>query len=261
MRIISWNVNGLRAAARKGFPAWLAGCGASVVALQEIRATPAQLAPEVRSPPGYHVDWLPALRPGYSGVATFSRAAPLAVSSGLGLAEFDAEGRVLVTRYPAFSLYNVYVPSGTSGPARIEFKLAFTAALHTALRTELAAGQPLVVVGDLNTAYSEIDLARPRENQRNSGFLPVERTALGELFALGLVDSFRHLHPDLRRYSWWTQRAGARARDVGWRIDYILISSNLVPYLVAAATHPEQTGSDHCPVSADFCFSGDLANG
>lgn len=252
MRIISWNVNGIRAGERKGFVPWLAGCGADIVALQEIKASPEQLSPALREPAGYHAHWLSATRPGYSGVATFSRQAPLEVRRGLGLPHFDAEGRALITRFPALTLLNVYVPSGTTGPERVAFKLAFTAALREALRAELAAGHSLVVVGDLNTAYAELDLARPRENQRTSGFMPEERAALGEVFAAGMVDSFRHLHPAAVKYSWWTQRVGARERNIGWRLDYILVSADLAPRIVAADTHPEILGSDHCPVSVEL---------
>lgn len=252
MRIISWNVNGIRAGERKGFLGWLAGCGADVVALQEIKASPEQLSAGLREPAGYHAHWLPAERPGYSGVATLSCEPPLEVRRGLGAPLFDAEGRVLVTRFPQLTLFNVYVPSGTTGPARVSFKLAFKAALREALRAELAAGRSLVVVGDLNTAFAELDLARPRENQKTSGFMPEERAALGELFALGMVDSFRHLHPAVAKYSWWTQRVGARERNVGWRLDYILVSQDLAPRIVAADTHPEILGSDHCPVSVEL---------
>lgn len=254
MRIISWNVNGIRAGERKGFLPWLAGCGADVVALQEVKAAPEQLSAELREPTGFHAHWLPAERPGYSGVATLSCAAPLEVRRGLGDPRFDVEGRVLATRFPALTLFNVYVPSGTTGPERVGFKLAFTAALREALRAELAAGRSLVVLGDLNTAFAAIDLARPRENQRTSGFMPEERAALGELFAIGLVDSFRHLHPAAVKYSWWTQRAGARERNVGWRLDYILVSRDLAPRIVAADTHPEVPGSDHCPVSVELAL-------
>lgn len=254
MRIISWNVNGIRAGERKGFLGWLDGCGADVVALQEVKAAPAQLSTALREPAGFHASWLAAERAGYSGVATLSRVAPLEVRSGLGEPRFDVEGRVLISRYEALTLYNVYVPSGTTGPERVAFKLAFTAALREALRADLAAGRSLVVVGDLNTAHAPIDLARPRENQKTSGFMPEERAALGEILGIGLVDSFRHLHPAVAKYSWWTQRSGARERNVGWRIDYILVSANLAPRIVAADTHPEVEGSDHCPVSVELAL-------
>lgn len=248
-RIISWNVNGIRAGERKGFLPWLGACGADVVALQEIKAAEAQLSTELRAACGYHACWLPAERPGYSGVATLSRAPCPDVARGIGEPRFDAEGRVLISRFDAFSLFNVYVPSGTTGPERVAFKLAFAESLRLAVRAELAAGRSLVLVGDLNTAHNEIDLARPRENQKTSGFMPEERAALGDLLAEGLVDSFRYRHPELAKYSWWTLRAGARQRNVGWRLDYILVSRDLAPRIVEADTHPEIEGSDHCPVS------------
>lgn len=249
IRITSWNVNGIRSVARKGLLEWLARCAADIVAFQEIKAAPDQLPEALREPPGYQAFWLPAERPGYSGVATFTRIQPTEVRAGLGDPVFDSEGRVLVTRFPAFTLYNVYVPSGASGPERVAHKLAFTERLGAVLGAELAAGVPLVVVGDLNTAHEAIDLARPRENQRTSGFLPEERAALSALLARGLVDSFRHLHPDTVAYSWWTPRAGARQRNIGWRIDYVLVSTDLASRLVAAEIHGEVEGSDHCPVS------------
>jgi exodeoxyribonuclease-3 len=248
-RIISWNVNGIRAGERKGFLAWLSGCGADVVALQEIKASEAQLSAELRAACGYNACWLSAERAGYSGVATLSRVPCPEVTRGIGVPRFDAEGRVLISRFPQFTLYNVYVPSGTTGPERVAFKLEFAEALRRAVRAELAAGRSLVVVGDLNTAHDEIDLARPRENRKTSGFMPEERAALGDLLAEGLVDSFRHHNPGLARYSWWTVRAGARQRNVGWRIDYILVSQDLAPRILAADTHPEIEGSDHCPIS------------
>ncbi|MGQ9927937.1 MAG: exodeoxyribonuclease III [Chloroflexaceae bacterium] len=249
IRITSWNVNGIRSVARKGLLAWLTHCAADIVAFQEIKAMPEQLPDTLREPPGYHAYWLPAERPGYSGVATLTRLWPEEVRAGLGDPVFDGEGRLLITRFPAFTLYNVYVPSGTSGPERVAHKLAFTERLSAVLGVELAAGAPLVVVGDLNTAHEAIDLARPRENQRTSGFLPEERAALSALLARGLVDSFRHLHPDTVAYSWWTPRAGARQRNIGWRIDYVLVSTSLAPRLRAAEIHTEVEGSDHCPVS------------
>jgi exodeoxyribonuclease III len=248
-RIISWNVNGIRAGERKGFLPWLDGCAAEVVALQEIKAGEAQLSAALREARGYHACWHPAERPGYSGVATLSRSPCPETVRGIGIERFDSEGRVLISRFPQFTLFNVYVPSGTTGPVRVAFKLEFTAALREAVRAELAAGRPLVLVGDLNTAHAPIDLARPRENQKTSGFMPEERAAFGELLGAGLVDSFRLLNPDLAKYSWWAARPGLRERNVGWRLDYVLVSADLAPRILAADTHPEVLGSDHCPVS------------
>lgn len=251
-KIISWNVNGIRAAERRGFSAWLAGCGADVVALQETKAAPEQLGEALLNPPGYHADWCAAQKAGYSGVASYTRAVPAAVRRGLGDPRFDNEGRVLVSELPQFTLYNVYFPSGSSGMERVAYKLAFYAAFQAYIAPEIAAGRRIVVVGDVNTAYAPIDLARPRENVKTSGFMPEEREALGQIFAGGLVDSFRFLYPDRVKYSWWSQRNDTRSRNIGWRLDYILLSANLVPYLVAADTHPEVAGSDHCPVSAEL---------
>jgi exodeoxyribonuclease-3 len=248
-RIISWNVNGIRAAARKGFLGWLELSDADVVAVQETKAAPEQLTFDLREPPGYYASWCAAEKAGYSGVATFSRQEPLEVRRGLGEPRFDVEGRVLACVFPALILYNIYFPSGNQGPERVAYKLAFYRRFLELIGPQVASGRSLVVVGDVNTAYAEIDLARPRENLNTSGFMPIERAALSEFFAAGLVDSFRHHHPDLRKYSWWTMRVDARARNVGWRLDYILTSPDLAGRIIAADTHPEVEGSDHCPVS------------
>jgi len=244
-------VNGIRAAERKGFLPWLAGSGADIVCVQETKCRPEQLGDGLRSPAGYHAEWCAAEIPGYSGVATFSRERPLAVRRGVGEARFDREGRALISAFPGFTLFNIYFPSGNRGPEWVAHKLAFYERFLALAAAEMAAGRSVVVAGDVNTAFAEIDLARPRENRRTSGFLPEERAALGRFFAAGLVDSFRHLRPEEAKYSWWSQRSGAntRERNVGWRLDYILVSQDLAGRLVVADTHPEIEGSDHCPVS------------
>lgn len=254
IQIMSWNVNGIRAVARKGFLDWMASGGPDVLALQETKAAPEQLPQELRAPHGYHAAWYAAQKRGYSGVATFSRHAPLQVARGIGEPRFDDEGRVLITTFPEFTLYNVYFPSGSSGEERVAFKLDFYRAFLEHLRPRLAAGERLVIVGDVNTAYAEIDLARPRENTQTSGFRPEERAALGEFFAAGLIDTFRLLHPDTAAYSWWTQRTDARARNIGWRLDYVLVSPALRDYVQESALHPHMEGSDHCPVSVTLAF-------
>jgi exodeoxyribonuclease-3 len=249
VKLVSWNVNGIRAIEKKGFADWLRSCGADIVLLQETKCSPDQLPAALRQPGGYYTAWCEAEKKGYSGVATFSRMPALAVERGLGEARFDREGRVLISTFPQFTLFNVYFPSGSSGPDRVAYKLAFYACLLDVLRSHLNAGRRVIVAGDVNTAYAPIDLARPRENRRTSGFLPAERAALGEFFAAGLVDTFRHVRPTEVKYSWWTQRVDARARNIGWRLDYFLISQNLLPYLADADIHPEVPGSDHCPIS------------
>lgn len=247
--IYSWNVNGIRAVEKKGFLNWLQACDGDIVALQETKASPEQLSPALLAPPGYQADWSAAEQKGYSGVATYSRIAPLSVVRGLNDPRFDVEGRVLISTFPQFVFFNIYFPSGNRGPQWVAHKLAFYRCFLANVVDHIAAGKQVIVVGDVNTAYAEIDLARPRENIRTSGFMPEERAALGEFFAAGLIDTFRYLHPQEARYSWWSQRTAARARNVGWRLDYIFVSPNLLPHLVAADIHPDVPGSDHCPVS------------
>ncbi|MCG8351898.1 MAG: exodeoxyribonuclease III [Chloroflexales bacterium] len=247
--IYSWNVNGIRAAERKGLLDWLHAADADIVALQETKASERQVSTALREPPGYHADWCAAEKAGYSGVATFSKLAPSQVARGIGDPRFDGEGRVLISTFPKFTFYNVYFPSGSSGPERVAHKLAFYERFRDVIGAAITSGQRIVVVGDVNTSFAEIDLARPRENAKTSGFMPEERAALGELFAAGLVDTFRHVHPTAAKYSWWSQRTNARERNIGWRLDYILVSANLAPHIVAADIHSDVAGSDHCPVS------------
>lgn len=249
MQIISWNVNGIRAAEKHGFVSWMQSTGADIVSVQETKAAPEQLSMFLREPEGYFSNWCVAERAGYSGVATFSRQKPHDIVCGINHSRFDTEGRVLATSFPEFTLYNVYFPSGTSGPERIVYKLDFYATLLKHLRLRIAAGERLVLVGDLNTCYAEIDLARPHENRQTSGFMPEERSALGAFFEAGFVDSFRHLNPDTAKYSWWSLRSGARSRNIGWRLDYVLITTNLSDALVEAEILNDVLGSDHCPVS------------
>ena len=276
LKLMSWNVNGIRALEKKGFSDWLQGAGADIVMLQETKCSPEQLSSSLCKPDGFHAEWCAAEKKGYSGVATFSRI-PMTTSRGLGDPLFDHEGRVLITtipidtspphatpndsappsemsasnpRSPSFlTLFNIYFPSGSSGPARVEFKLAFYRRFLEIVGGYIARGERVVVAGDVNTAYAEIDLARPRENRMTSGFMPEERAALGEFFAAGLVDTFRHVRPAEAKYSWWSQRTPARAGNIGWRLDYFFISENLLPYVVDADIHSDVLGSDHCPVS------------
>jgi exodeoxyribonuclease III len=259
LKFMSWNVNGIRALEKKGFSTWLQGAGADVVMLQETKCSPEQLVPSLCNPDGFHAEWCAAEKKGYSGVATFSRL-PMTTSRGLGNPLFDNEGRVLITTITmgaalpnatphSLTLFNVYFPSGSSGPARVAFKLAFYRRFLEVVADYIARGDHVIVAGDVNTAYAEIDLARPRENRMTSGFMPEERTALGEFFAAGLVDTFRHVRPAEAKYSWWSQVTNARARNIGWRLDYFFISANLLPHVVDADIHADVLGSDHCPVS------------
>jgi exodeoxyribonuclease-3 len=248
MRIVSWNVNGIRAVTGKGFWNWFHTDAPDILCLQETRIQDDQLTDEMRDPPGCQVFWHHAERKGYSGVATFTRAEPLEVRTGFGRPEFDIEGRVLVTRFPDWVLVNAYFPSGRRDRDRVAFKLRFYDELLSYCQELRSDGLQLIVCGDLNTAHQPIDLARPAQNKKTSGFLPEEREALGQWLDEGFVDIYRHLHPAAEEYTWWTYRYNARARNVGWRIDCFLIDEALVPQVTGARILGEVQGSDHCPI-------------
>jgi len=253
-RIVSWNVNGLRACARKGFVDWLRGSRAAIVGLQEVRAQPEQLPDEVRAPRRWHTHFTWAERRGYSGVGLFSRRKPDAVESSLGVPRFDSEGRLQVARFGRLVVANVYFPKGSGtnrDNSRVPYKLAFTRAVFDRMQRLRRGGYRVLVMGDFNTAHCEIDLARPRNNRETSGFLPVERAELDRWFQAGWVDSFRHFEPGAGHYSWWSQRFGVREKNIGWRIDYVLASPAAARYLRGAFIHPQVRGSDHCPVGVD----------
>jgi len=255
LRVLSWNVNGLRAADAKGFRRWLVRCRAEVVGVQEVRAREEQLAPPLRSPRGWHAHFSPALRPGYSGVALFARRAPDALETRLGQPEFDREGRLQIARFGRLVLANVYFPNGNGKDrdnSRVPFKLRFYRALFERLQRLRRGGLRVLVMGDFNTAHREIDLARPRQNRETSGFLPEECAELDRWMAAGWVDTFRHFEPGPGHYSWWSQRAGVRARNVGWRIDYVLASPAAMRFVRGAFLKPEVQGSDHCPVGVEL---------
>ncbi len=256
-RLISWNVNGIRSCASKGFLPWLAGCGADIVGLQETRADEHQLEPAVRAPQGFHAVWSPCLaKKGYSGVALLSKVPPLAVERSIGVPEFDQEGRVILAEFREFIVANVYFPNGAGkngDNTRVPFKLAFYEQLYKTVGTwERDRGKPALVMGDMNTAHQEIDIARPAENQKTSGFLPEEREHLGKMLALGYVDTFRALHPDTVQYSWWSMRQRARDRNIGWRLDYVFASQSIFPKVRSAFILHDCMGSDHCPVGLDL---------
>ena len=249
MKFVSWNVNGLRAVHKKGFDDIFAGFDADVFALQETKLQEGQ-SPLALS--GYHEYWSYAQRKGYSGTAVFSKEEPLAARSGIGVDEFDCEGRVTTLEFPEFWFVCVYTPNAQHGLARIEYRCAFEDAFRGYLGT-LAAEKGVVVCGDMNVAHEPIDLARPADNVGNAGFSDEERGKFDELLDSGFVDTFRLLHPDAAdAYSWWSYRMKARERNVGWRIDYFLVSEGLAPRVQAASIHNDVFGSDHCPVSIDM---------
>ncbi len=253
MKLYSWNVNGLRAAAKKGFTSWLNQSEADIVCIQETKAHPDQLGFELTQIADYNSHFAWADKRGYSGVGTYTRPQPQRSSVGLGIERFDREGRTLIHHYPDFTLYNIYFPNGKASPERLAYKMDYYEHLLSHLQDVLKDNPRLIICGDVNTAHQPVDLARPKENEQISGFLPQERAWIDRLLALGFIDSFRHFHPQASdRYSWWSQRSGARSRNVGWRIDYFFVSQALLDQLKAAEIHDQVMGSDHCPVSIEL---------
>lgn len=247
--LLSWNVNGVRAAYGKGFLAWLTDLAPEIICLQETKAEKPQLSGDLAEPSGYHAYWNAASRRGYSGTALLSREAPLLVTFGLGTAEFDQEGRTIIAQYPDFTLINCYCPHGGRDLSRVAFKLAFCHALLDKCEQLSSQGYTVVLCGDLNTAHKEIDLAHPESNRNKTGFLPEERAWLDEVTKCGYVDTFRHFFPDLaEQYTWWSSITRARERNVGWRLDYFFVASKALERVTDAFIMPEVTGSDHCPV-------------
>ena len=256
MRIVTWNVNGLRAAAKKGFLNWLKDCKADVVCLQEIKATADVVPEEVRAPQGWHVQLFSAQKPGYSGTAIYSRVKPDAYWTGLDRKlspESHDEGRVLAARYGDLNVLSCYFPNSQEGGKRQGPKLAYFDAMNKTAAALVKKGQQVLVCGDYNVAHHEIDLARPDDNHENPGFFPWEREAMTQFLGAGFVDSFREAHPGLKdQYTWWSFRTAARARNVGWRIDYCCPNQKLQARVKKTWIEPAVMGSDHCPVGIEL---------
>lgn len=249
MHLVSWNVNGLRAVLKKDFLSILDDMDADVLCLQETKAQEDQVHEALDELKGYSVYAHSAVRKGYSGTAILSRHAPLEVSYGIGIEEHDQEGRVITADYGTFYLVTVYTPNSGSELKRLEYRQTWDQAFLAFVK-KLEATQPVVICGDLNVAHREIDLARPKENyNKSAGYMQEEIDGIEALTQAGFCDTFRHHHPEEIRYSWWSYRAGARRRNVGWRIDYFLASRSLLPQTTAAGILTDVMGSDHCPVS------------
>ena len=247
-KILCWNVNGIRAVKKIGFLEWLYRESPDILCVQETKANPEQLEEDLREPPGYHVYWNYPERKGYGGVATFTREKPRNVEKDFAMPELDLEGRVIISEYADFILFNVYFPNGKKDESRLKYKMAFYEGFFHFVEPLRQRGEKLIICGDYNTAHKEIDLARSKENEKVSGFLPVERAWLDKLVAHGYRDTFRHFNKEPHQYTWWDYKTRARKRNVGWRIDYIFVTANLLESVSRAFIMPEVMGSDHCPI-------------
>ena len=254
VKILTYNVNGIRAALRKDFASWLKATNADIVCLQEIKANVEQFDESVFTDLGYDCYWNSAKKKGYSGVAILSKTKPKHVEYGCGIAEIDFEGRVLRVDFDGFSVMSAYFPSGSSGDIRQVFKMKFLIQFQNYINQLKKDFPKLIISGDYNICHRAIDIHNPQRNKNTSGFLPEEREWVSEFIASGFVDSFRSLNPDPHNYSWWSYRANARAKNLGWRIDYNMISENLLPNLSRSAILSQARHSDHCPVLVELDF-------
>ena len=250
IRLISWNVNGLRACVGKGFAEAFKALDADFFCLQETKMQAGQLDLQFD---GYRSYWNYADKKGYSGTAIYTRHEPLSVSYGIGIDEHDHEGRVITLEMPQFYLVTVYTPNSQDGLRRLDYRMRWETDFQNYLH-QLDVRKPVVVCGDMNVAHEEIDIKNPKTNRHNAGFTDEERAAMTRLLGSGFVDTFRYLHPDEVTYSWWSYRFRAREKNAGWRIDYFVVSERLAPQVAAARIHTQVMGSDHCPVEVDLAL-------
>lgn len=249
MKIITWNVNGVRSIVQKGFFEFIGAQNPDLLCIQETKAHPDQLEDSLHSPLGWKTFWSSAQRPGYSGTATFCRQTPLSVEHGFGIPKFDAEGRMVVTKFEKFTLFNVYFPNGGARQERHLFKQEFLRRFGSYLLKKVSAGENIILVGDYNVAYMDIDVYDPKSLAQESGFLPEERQWMSNFLEKGFVDGFRYFHPqDKHRYTWWSYFQSARMGNRGWRIDHICVSRGLEKHMKSVEILDQQMGSDHCPV-------------
>lgn len=253
--MLSWNVNGIRAVLRKGFLDWLDEVKPDVLCVQETKANRLQLDANITDHKKYRSFWHSAeTKKGYSGVATFCKEEPIHVDVGFGIEKFDMEGRVVMTEFEKFILFNVYFPNGKMNSDRLNYKLEFYNAFLSHIEKLRKKGKPIIFCGDVNTAHQEIDLARPKQNEKISGFLPVERKWIDQVVKKGYIDTLREFHKEPELYTWWDLKTRARERNVGWRIDYFFIQEELKKHLKDAYIMPEVMGSDHCPTAIKMEF-------
>ena len=254
IKLISWNVNGIRAAYKKGFLDWFKSAKPDILCLQETKAMREQLPDDLLNVDGYSSYFSSAEKKGYSGTATYTKVIPVKVENGIGIKKFDSEGRFLVTEFEEFILFNIYFPNGKAKEERLQYKMDFYEAFLKHLKKLLKQGKKIVICGDVNTAHKEIDLARPKPNEKISGFLPQEREWIDKLLKTGFIDTLRVFNQKPEQYTWWDMMTRARDRNVGWRIDYFFISDNLKDNLKNAFILSEVMGSDHCPVGIELKF-------
>jgi exodeoxyribonuclease-3 len=248
MRICSWNVNGLRAILKKGFVEWLKEENPDILCIQESKLQENQLDDSTKNIEGYYSYFSFAEKKGYSGVATYTKEKPISVKHGIGIDKFDNEGRILITEFEKFTLFNIYFPNGQMNEERLHYKMDFYDALLDYCNSLVREGKKLVICGDYNTAHKEIDIKNAKANEKTSGFLPMERAWMDRFIENGYTDSYRYINPEKVEYTWWSYMFKARERNVGWRIDYHFISNNLLPNVKDAKILTEVLGSDHCPV-------------
>jgi len=252
MKILCWNVNGIRAADKKGLFDWFSKENPDILCLQEIKALPEQVPAYLRITPGYEIFWNSAEKKGYSGVVTYTKKKPINVKNGFGINKFDIEGRALITEFSTFTLFNIYFPNGKKNQERLDYKLDFYDTFLGYADNLKSDEKNIVVCGDFNTAHKEIDLARPKENEKISGFLPIERAWIDTFIDHGYIDTFRHFNKEPENYSWWDFKTKARERNVGWRIDYFFVNEEFLPHVKKAFIMKDVMGSDHCPVGIDI---------
>ncbi|MCD6204900.1 MAG: exodeoxyribonuclease III [Candidatus Marinimicrobia bacterium] len=252
MQLISWNVNGIRSAYRKGFMDWLKHQNPDILAIQETKARMDVLPHDLLNIQGYHSIFSSAEKKGYSGVALYTKQKPQQVSTGLGISRFDQEGRTIIADYGDFVLFNIYFPNGQKNEERLQFKMDFYDAFLGVVDARVREGRNVIVCGDVNTAHREIDLARPKENENISGFLPIEREWMDKFISHGWVDTFRMFHPEPGNYTWWSMRTRARERNVGWRIDYFFVNEGFKDRVKDAFILSDVMGSDHCPIGLEI---------
>jgi exodeoxyribonuclease III len=251
LKLISWNVNGLNALMAKGFVELVEEMDADIVAIQETKLQEAKLTETMKNIDGYESYWaFSTLKKGYSGVGTYTRIPPITVRYGIGIPEYDQEGRICEMDFGNFIFFNVYFPNGQMGEDRLQYKLRFYEAFFAHTDRYRLQGKSVIISGDFNTAHNEIDLKNPKANENYSGFLRIERDWMDRILQNGYVDTFRYLYPDIEKYSWWTYRFGARSRNIGWRIDYFIVSQDLMKTgrVIDAFIDNDIPGSDHCPV-------------